>query len=52
MLQVGEGVADRIVYLLGGKVYYAGTLSGLLEKTGQEDLEHAIAAITNEKQHA
>ena len=52
IMQFVEEVADRIVYLLEGKVYYAGTLSGLLEKTGQEDLEHAIAAITNEKQHA
>lgn len=49
IMQFVEEVADQVVYLLEGKVYYTGKLSGLLEKTGQEDLEHAIAAITSEK---
>ncbi|EAR16317.1 MULTISPECIES: ABC transporter ATP-binding protein [Robiginitalea] len=52
IMQFVEEIADQVVYLLEGKIYYTGTLSGLLEKTGQHDLEHAIAAITSEKQHA
>ncbi|MBT8179704.1 MAG: ABC transporter ATP-binding protein [Eudoraea sp.] len=52
IMQFVEEVADQIIYLLEGKIYYTGTLSGLLEKTGQKDLEHAIAAITSEKRHA
>jgi Cu-processing system ATP-binding protein len=52
IMQFVEEVADQVVYLLEGRIYYTGTLSGLLEKTGQKDLEHAIAAITTEKQHA
>lgn len=52
IMQFVEEVADQVVYLLEGRIYYTGTLSGLLEKTGQQDLEHAIAAITSEKQHA
>ena len=52
IMQFVEEVADQIVYLLEGRIYYTGTLSGLLEKTGQKDLEHAIAAITSEEQHA
>jgi Cu-processing system ATP-binding protein len=52
IMQFVEEIADQIVYLLEGQIYYTGTLSGLLEKTGQKDLENAIAAITSEKQHA
>ncbi|TNF74830.1 MAG: ABC transporter ATP-binding protein [Bacteroidetes bacterium] len=49
IMQFVEEIADQVVYLLEGQVYYTGTLSGLLEKTGQKDLEYAIAAITSEK---
>lgn len=52
ILQFVEEIADQVIYLLEGKIYYQGTLSGLLEKTGQTDLEHAIAAITSKKQDA
>lgn len=52
IMQFVEEVADQVVYLLEGKIYYTGTLAGLLEKTGQADLEHAIAAITSDKHHA
>lgn len=51
IMQFVEEVADQVVYLLEGRIYYTGTLSGILEKTGQKDLEHAIAAITREDQH-
>jgi Cu-processing system ATP-binding protein len=52
ILQFVEEIADQVIYLLEGKIYYQGTLPGLLEKTGQTDLEHAIAAITSEEQDA
>lgn len=52
IMQFVEEVADQVVYLLEGQIYYRGTLSGLLQKTGQKDLEHAIAAITSEKKDA
>jgi Cu-processing system ATP-binding protein len=51
IMQFVEEIADQIVYLLEGQIYYTGTLSGLLEKTGQKDLEHAIAAITSTEQN-
>ena len=41
---VGE-VADIIVYLLEGKIYFKGSIADLKTKTKQSDLEHAIAAI-------
>jgi Cu-processing system ATP-binding protein len=39
-------VADEIVYLLEGSIYYQGSVGNLKEKTKQDNLEHAIAAIT------
>lgn len=41
-----EEVADEIVYLLEGKIYFKGSIPDLKTKTGQRDFEHAIAAIT------
>ena len=43
-----EEVADQIVFLLDGKIYFKGTLSELKTQTGQSDLEHAIANILTE----
>ncbi|PID69876.1 MAG: copper ABC transporter ATP-binding protein [Flavobacteriales bacterium] len=40
-----EEVADEIVFLLDGKIYFKGTLDELKSETGQINLEHAIAAI-------
>lgn len=40
-----EEMADEIVFLLDGKIYFKGTLSAIKEQTNQTDLEHAIAAI-------
>ena len=44
-MQFVEEVADEIVYLLEGKIYFRGTISELMSKTEQVDFEHAIAAI-------
>ena len=41
-----EEMADEIVYLLEGKIYFRGTMEALKIKTGQADFEHAIAAIS------
>lgn len=52
IMQFVEEVADEIIYLLEGKIYFKGSLSELREKTGQADLEHAIASITSAEAHA
>lgn len=46
-----EEVADEIVFLLDGNIYFKGTLQQLQKETRQTDLEHAIAAILT-KEHA
>jgi len=40
-----EEVADEIVFLLDGKIYFKGSSKSLMEQTGQPDLEHAIAEL-------
>ncbi|AWW00041.1 ABC transporter ATP-binding protein [Arcticibacterium luteifluviistationis] len=44
-----EEVADKIVFILDGKIYFKGTIDELREKTGQANLEHAIAKILTPK---
>jgi Cu-processing system ATP-binding protein len=39
-------VADEIIYLLEGRIYFKGNLETLKKKTKQNNLERAIAAIT------
>ncbi len=45
IMQFVEEVADEIVYLLEGKIYFKGSIQELMTKTKQTDFEHAIAAI-------
>ena len=40
-----EEVADEIVFLLDGRIYFKGGIDALKEHTDQEDLEHAIAKL-------
>jgi Cu-processing system ATP-binding protein len=40
-----EEVADEIVFLLEGKIYFKGSITELKAKTKQNDFEHAIANI-------
>lgn len=40
-----EEIADEIVFLLEGKIYFKGSLASFKEKTGQNKLELAIAHI-------
>lgn len=46
IMQFVEEVADKIVYLLEGQIYFNGTIQELKTKTKQKDFEHAIAAIS------
>ena len=40
-----DEIADQIVFLLDGRIYFKGSTKELKEKTGQKDLEHAIANL-------
>ena len=40
-----EEIADEIVFLLEGKIYFKGSITELKTKTSQPDFEHAIASI-------
>lgn len=52
IMQFVEEVADEIVYLLEGKIYFKGRISELMEKTSQTNFEHAIAAIATKTTNA
>lgn len=45
IMNLVEEVADRVVFLLEGNVYFDGTVSALKEQTNQTNLERAIAEI-------
>jgi len=40
-----EEIADEIVFLLEGKIYFRGSIPALKTKTEQPDFEHAIASM-------
>ena len=40
-----EELADRIVFLLDGRIRYEGSLDGLRHETGERTIERAIATI-------
>ncbi len=46
IMQFVEEMADEIVYLLEGKIYFKGSIDELKTKTGQTNFEHAIADIS------
>ena len=52
IMQFVEEVADKIIYLLEGNIYFQGSIKELKLKTGEKDFEHAIAAIATYKVHA
>tara|TARA_R110002051_G_scaffold4731_3_gene26247 strand:- start:863 stop:1573 length:711 start_codon:yes stop_codon:yes gene_type:complete len=52
IMQFVEEVADEIIYLLEGKIYFRGTKEELNTKTNQTNFEHAIAAISTAKTYA
>lgn len=45
ILSFVEDIADEIVFLLEGKIYFKGTIPELKSKTETPDFEHAIASI-------
>lgn len=45
IMQFVAEVAEEIIYLLEGRIYFKGSIEELKTKTNQADLEHAIAAI-------
>ncbi|MBO0592835.1 ABC transporter ATP-binding protein [Cellulophaga sp. E16_2] len=51
IMQFVEEIADEIVYLLEGKIYFKGSIAALKEKTQQTNVEHAIAAIAKPVSH-
>ena len=50
-MSVVEELADEIVFLLDGKIYFKGNISKLKEQTNENNLEHAIAQLIS-KQYA
>jgi len=47
-----EEIADEIVFLLDGSIYFKGSIKKLQEQTKQENLEQAIATILETQSHA
>ncbi len=47
-----EVVADKIVYLLEGRIYFSGGMEELISSSGEEDFQHAIAAISKKQRDA
>ena len=48
IMQFVVEMADEIVYLLEGNIYFKGSVEQLMAKTKQTDFEHAIAAISTQ----
>lgn len=49
IMSLVDEIADEIVFLLDGKIYFKGSVSELKEETGEKDLEHAIANLLTKK---
>ncbi len=45
IMSMVEELADEVIFLLEGKIFFQGTLEELRKKTSSTDLEHSIAAI-------
>ena len=50
IMSLVDDMADEIVFLLDGKIYFKGSVEALKNQTSQENLEHAIANLI-EKQY-
>ncbi len=50
IMNLVEEIADRVIFLLDGKIYFNGSVTALKTQTAQQNLEHAIAEIL--KSHA
>lgn len=49
VLELVEELADEIVFILEGKVYFQGELNELNKETGQKDLLHSMAEVLSKK---
>lgn len=49
IMSLVEEIADEIVFLLDGKIYFKGSVDQLKLQTGQSDLEHAIANLMSKE---
>jgi Cu-processing system ATP-binding protein len=49
IMSLVEEIADEIVFLLDGKIYFKGNLDELKSQTKQSDLEHAIANLISKE---
>ncbi|WP_457642597.1 ABC transporter ATP-binding protein [Persephonella sp.] len=47
-----EEVADELIFLLEGKIYVRGTVREIIEKSGEKNLERAIAKLMEKGYHA
>jgi Cu-processing system ATP-binding protein len=45
IMSLVDDIADEIVFLLDGKIYFKGSVPALKEQTGEPNLEHAIANL-------
>ena len=45
IMSLVDEIADEIVFLLDGKIYFKGSVPALKEQTGEPHLEHAIANL-------
>ncbi|MEN8124779.1 MAG: ABC transporter ATP-binding protein [Bacteroidota bacterium] len=45
IMSLVEEIADKIVFLLDGKIYFKGSVNQLKKQTNQNNLEHAIANL-------
>ncbi len=52
IMNLVEEIADRVVFLLDGNIYFNGTVKALEEQTGQSNLERAIAEILKKEYEA
>jgi Cu-processing system ATP-binding protein len=51
MVHLAEELADQVVFLLEGKVYFSGPVDALKKKHNGLNLEQAIANILSGEQH-
>lgn len=51
IMSLVEEIADEIVFLLDGKIYFRGSVVELLKQTNEYNLEHAIAKILKDDQN-
>jgi len=49
IMSLVEDLAEEIIFILEGKVYFQGSQKELIEQTGENNLEHAIARILETK---